>query len=57
MVFRTFLYASVLHVFGKITKGSTCVDSVMVLNDVRNIQKNGTSIVSDCNNKNDMDDQ
>ena len=32
------------HSFGMITKGSTCVVSEIVLNDVRSIQINGMSI-------------
>jgi hypothetical protein len=37
--------ASVLHFFGKITKGFTDVASVILLKDVKIIQKKGTSMV------------
>ena len=37
--------ASVLHCFGKMTKGLTEVASVAVLKEVKTIQKKGTSIV------------
>ena len=47
MLLTTALNASVLHTFGKITKGSTEVASVTDLNAVSIIHKNGTSIVID----------
>ena len=45
MLLMTSTKLSVLQTFGKITKGSTLVDSVTVLNAVNAIHAKGTSIV------------